>query len=203
MMDASILMIFAFSTIFVSEKLKPMMTRNNLLIAFGFLFLLSSCSPKIPFTQAIRDQYQLNAEELKGIQFYLSDPIALKRGESNENKKSTDDGKLIVQSGKTIDQVTIKAKTPGAVDQVVDLKTLKVAFEEGAEKALVFSSSKSRNGYYVLQAVNWKDDRGEINYGGQTWYSNQGSERAILFFKMKSIKRLRVNENVAKVKKVN
>jgi len=202
-MDVSILMIFAFGTIFVSEKLKPMMTRNNLLIAFSFLFLLSSCSPKIPFTQAIRDQYQLNAEELKGIQFYLSDPIALRRGESNENQKSTDDGKLIVQSGKTIDQVTIKAKTPGAVDQVADLKTLKVAFEEGAEKALVFSSSKSRNGYYVLQAVNWKDGRGEINYGGQTWYSNQGSERAILFFKMKSIKRLRVNENVAKGKKVN
>lgn len=167
------------------------------------MIFLGSCSPKIPFTQAIRDQHQLTPEELKGIQFYLSDPLALRRGESNESQKSTDDGKLIIQSGRTIDQVTIKANTPGAVEKVADIKTLKVAFEEGAEKSLVFSSDNNRNGYYSLRALNWKNGKGEINYGGQTFYSNQGSEQSILLFKMKSIRKLRVNEKVAKGRKVN
>jgi hypothetical protein len=179
------------------------MSRNHLVISAFVMIFFGSCSPKIPFTQAIRDQYQLSPEELKGIQFYLSDPIALRRGESNENQKSTDDGKLVVQSGRTIDQVTIKANTPGAIDVVADIKTIKVAFEEGVEKSLVFSSNNNRNGYYSLRALNWKNGRGEVNYGGQTFYSNQGSEQSILLFKMKSIKKLRVNEKVAKGRKVN
>lgn len=179
------------------------MTRNHIIIAALLMIFFGSCSPKIPFTQSIRDQYQLSSEELKGIQFYISDPLALRRGESNENQKSTDDGKLIIQSGRTIDQVTIKANTPGAVEKVADIKTLKVAFEEGAEKSLVFSSDNNRNGYYSLRALNWKNGKGEINYGGQTYYSNQGSEQSILLFKMKSIRKLRVNEKVAKGRKVN
>ncbi|MBK9638645.1 MAG: hypothetical protein IPO63_12830 [Bacteroidetes bacterium] len=179
------------------------MKRNNVIISGLFLFFLSSCSPKIPFTQAVRDQYQLTPEELKGIQFYLSDPLALRRGETNDNQKSTEEGKLIVQSGRTIDQVTIKSNTPGAVELVADNKTLKVAFEEGAEKSLVFSSENNRNGYYSLRALKWINDKGEVNYGGQTYYSNQGSGQCVLLFKMKSVRKLRINEKVAKGRKVN
>ena len=171
--------------------------------AAGILLFASACSPKIPFTQAVRDQYKLTPEELKGIQFYLSDPVALRKGEANENQKSTEDGKLIIESGKTIDQVTIKSNTEGAVESVPDLKSLTVSFEEGAEKYLVFSSIKSRNGFYSLQALNWENGRGKVSYAGQTWYASPGSDQAILLFKMKSIKKLRVNEKVAKGRRVN
>jgi len=174
----------------------------KLLAGLGLLFSFSACSPKIPFTQAVREQYKLTPEELKGIQFYLSDPVALRRGEANENQKSTEDGKLIVESGKTIDQITIKSNTEGAVENVPDLKTLTVSFEEGAEKYLVFNSLKSRNGYYSLQALSWENGKGKVSYGGQTWYASPGSDQAILLFKMKSIKKLRVNEKVAKGRKV-
>ena len=63
---------------------------------FVITMMLASCSPKIPFTQAIRDQYKLDAAELKHIQFYLSDPIVLRRGDNKENQKSTEEGTLIV-----------------------------------------------------------------------------------------------------------
>ncbi len=178
------------------------MKRSLLIGGLALTFLISSCSPKIPFTQAVRDRYKLTPEELRGIQFYISDPVALRRGESSENQKSTEDGKLVVESGKSIEQVTIKANTAGAVEQVPDFKTLSVSFEEGSEKNLVFSSAKSRNGYYSLQALSWKDGRGEVNYGGKTWFANPGSDQAILLFKMKSIKKMRVNEKVVKGKKV-
>ncbi|MBK9319367.1 MAG: hypothetical protein IPM91_11410 [Bacteroidetes bacterium] len=157
---------------------------------------------QIPFTQAVRDQYKLTPEELKGIQFYLSIPLLYEKGEANENQKSTEDGKLIIESGKTIDQVTIKIKY-GRCRKCSDLKSLTVSFEEGAEKYLVFSSIKSRNGFYSLQALNWENGRGKVSYAGQTWYASPGSDQAILLFKMKSIKKLRVNEKVAKGRKVN
>ncbi len=175
----------------------------KLFAVMAFSILLNACSPKIPFTQAIRDQYRLTPEELKGIQFYISDPVILRRGELNENQKTTEDGKLIVQSGKSIDQITIKSNTSGAAEQVVDLKTISISFEEGPEKYLVFSSAKNRNGFYSLQALSWENGRGQLNYGGQTWNAVPGSDQAILLFKMKSIKKLRVNEKVAKGRKVN
>lgn len=165
--------------------------------------LLTSCSPRIPFTQQIRDQYQLSAAELKGIQFYLSDPVELKKGEVAEKKKSTEEGKLVVLSGKDIDVITFRAFTPGTVDQVVDAQTLRVAFEDGPEKSMVFSSSKIKSGYYYLSALDWENGLGKINYGGQTWLSSRGSDKAVLLFKMKSIRKLRVNEKVVKGRKVN
>lgn len=179
------------------------MFRSRWCYAIIVLILVSGCSPKVPFTQSVRDQYKLTPEELRGIQFYLSDPVALRRGEANENQKSTEDGKLIVESGKTIDQISIKSNTKGAVENVPDQKTLTVSFEEGAEKYLVFSSGKNKNGFYSLQALSWDNGRGKVSYGGQTWYASPGSDQAILLFKMKSVKKLRVNEKVAKGKKVN
>ncbi len=172
----------------------------------GFLvitMILASCSPKIPFTQAIRDQYKLDAAELKHIQFYLSDPIVLRRGDNKENQKSTDEGTLIVKSGKDLEHVVFKGNTQGAVSEIVDGQKITVAFEDGAEKYLVFGSSGDRNGFYKLQALQWSGERGKINYGGQTYYSNRGSDKAILLFKMKSLRDVKVDEKIVKGKKVN
>ncbi len=178
-----------------------MKNRILVILAVGMLSL-SACSSKIYFTQAIRDQYKLTPEELKGIQFYLSDEIILRRGETNENQKSTEDGKLIVQSGKNIEQLVFKPNTEGGVEQVVDSKGMTVAFEEGAGNYLVFSSARNRNGLYTLQAMTWENGRGKVSYGDDVWYSAPGSEGAALMFKMKSIRKLRVNEKVAKGRKV-
>jgi hypothetical protein len=166
------------------------------------LVLLASCSPKIPFTQNIREQNKLTPEEIKGIQFYLSDAVTLRRGEEDNSKKSTEQGKLVIERGKSLDQISFRANTPGAVEGIVDQSTLKMAFEDGPENYLVFASARNRSGYYALQAFSWEAGRGKINYGGKTWFTNRGSDQAVLLFKMKSIKRIRVNDKVAKGKKV-
>ncbi|CAN5552101.1 hypothetical protein BH11BAC2_BH11BAC2_21570 [soil metagenome] len=168
----------------------------------GVIVLLSSCSPKIPFTQSIREQYKLTAEDMKGIQFYLSDPVALRRGASSENQKATEEGTLIVKSGKSYEEVNFKANTPGVVEQIVDVNKITVAFEDGKEKYLVFGSGNDRNGYYRLQAIGWEGGKGKINYGGQTYFSNVGSDATILFFKMKSLKDIKVDSKTVKGKKI-
>ncbi|MFM9055388.1 MAG: hypothetical protein ACKOQY_01695 [Bacteroidota bacterium] len=66
---------------------------NRLIISsFALLciFLFNACSPKVPFTQQIREQYKLSPDELKRIQFYLSDPVVLRRMEQSEREKKTD-----------------------------------------------------------------------------------------------------------------
>jgi hypothetical protein len=177
------------------------MTINLRILSLLALLSFSACSPKIPFTQSLRDQYKLTQEEMRSIQFYLSDPVILRRGSSN-SKKETEDGTLVIKNGKNVEQVSFKANTPGALDQVVNSNSLKVSFEDGAEKSLVFASD--RNGYYALQAISWdKDGKGTINYGGQTYYAIPGSRNAILLFKMKSLRKVNVQEKVVKGKKIN
>lgn len=179
------------------------MSFKSFLPAVVTLAVLSGCSPKIPFTQRVREQYNLSGDELKRIQFYISDPLVLQRG-TNENAKATEEGTLVIKSGSNVEQVYFKRNTPGAVSSVVDAQKMTVSFEDGAEKYLVFGSENDRSGYYRVQAVNWdKSGKGKINYGGQTYYAAPGSQDAILMFKMKSLRKLRVDQKVVKGKKIN
>ena len=53
------------------------------LLFIGLLFL-SACSPKLsPFSQRLVDQNAWEEEDLKEIQFYLSDDVVLRRDFSN------------------------------------------------------------------------------------------------------------------------
>ena len=186
----------------VSKK-HPIVSNAQLLLILVAVIFISSCSPKIPFTQALKDQYKLTPEELQHIQFYLSDPVILRRGSDEGNKKSTDQGTLIVNSEKEIQQITFKASTPGVVSEVLAPNLMSVSFEEGPNKFLVFGSGTSKDGYYRLQALSWQNGRGKINYNDKLYYSEQGSDNAILFFRMKSLKNLKFDEKVVKGKKVN
>jgi hypothetical protein len=173
-----------------SQSINRMNFRLHFLV--GALVLLAGCSPKIPFTQSVREKHNLTAEELRRIQFYLSDPVILRRGNS-QSEKATEEGALVIKSGKNIEQVSFKANTPGTVSEVVSNSAMKISFEDGPEKMLVFSSDK--NGYYALKALSWeRDGKGTINYGGQTYTAAPGSSNAILLFKMKSLKDVQVKE---------
>lgn len=188
----------------VSPNIQNQINMKSKFLGAMFLIigmLIASCSPKIPFTQSARDQYKLSPEEIGKIQFYTSDAIILRKGAS-EKGKTTEDGKLVIKSEKSIQQVVIKSKTPGTIDQVVDVNSFKVSFEDGAEKSLVFSSQNDRNGYYHLVPASHEGGKLKINYGGESYNAVDGSESAILLFKMKSLKKLKVVEKVAKGKKV-
>ena len=174
----------------------------QLFIIISGCLLLASCSPKIPFTQSIRDKYKLSEEDLKRIQFYVSDAIILKRGEDLAREKGTDNGALVIKSGKNIEQVVFKRNTACVVNTVVDNTKLSVSFEDGANKFLVFGSEGDPNNYYALQAKEWNGGKGKIIYGDQTYYTNPGSQRTFLMFKMQSLRKIHVDEKVVKGKKV-
>ena len=165
--------------------------------------ILSSCSTgRVPFTQQLRDQYKLNVEELKSIQFYTSNTLVLRRAET-ASKKETAGGELTVSKDRVLEEIVIKAGTPCVVRDVVDGSRVTVTFEDGANKYLVFGSIRNRDGYYTLQALDWTQGKGKVNYGEQLYVTSEGSKDIFLVLKMKSLNQFKVDQKVIKGKTIN
>lgn len=165
--------------------------------------LYTACAPRIPFSQTLRDQHKLTNEELKNIQFFVSHDIVLYRGEKSEQGKETTQGTLTIKDDKSVEQVIIKAGTPGLVEQVIDGQRIAVGFEEGEGKYLVFGDP-AKKGKYSLLAAEWdSNNRGKVEYGGKTYYTNPGASNIFITFQMKHLSRFRQQQQVAKGKKLS
>lgn len=173
-----------------------------LLAVLIFSLTIAGCSPKIPFTQSIRSRHDLKENELKNIQFYVSHPIVLKRGERDEKEKETSDGTLTVKSGKSIDEIVIKAGTPCLVDKVIDGEKIAVSFEDDGKRTLVFGKDKNYYNRYTLQTLEREDGRRVVSYGDKMYMASTFGQDVFLIFKMKSLSRLDVNQTVVKGKKL-
>lgn len=184
------------------------MNRNLLLAGRGplvigiVLFLATACAPRIPFTQEVRQKYKLTTEDLKAIQFYASQDIVLYRGEK-KGSKATEDGTLTVSSDANIETVIIKAGTPGVVDKVLDDKRLAISFETGEGKVLVFGNPTATKGVYKLMAARWANGKGELTYGGKSYFTAKGDQNAYLEFKLKRMYRKKKSAQVVKGRKLD
>ncbi|MGI8892731.1 MAG: hypothetical protein ACR2GN_04650 [Bacteroidia bacterium] len=178
------------------------MNKVNTLTLILALLILSSCTPLVPFTQSVRQQYDLQEADLKSIQFYTSHDIVLRRGDVGNNKV-TKEGELVVTQDRKVEEIFIKAGTPCVIQEVTDGSRVTVTFEDDGNKYLVFGNLSNRNGYYNLLALEWHQGRGVVNYGGNTYYVPRGSEHIHLLFKMKSLGRFEKEQRVVKGKKVN
>ncbi|MCB0430524.1 MAG: hypothetical protein H6585_12685 [Flavobacteriales bacterium] len=164
--------------------------------------MLASCATKVPFTQQTRDEYKLTEEELKSLQFYTSHDIVLQRWENQGKEKATEDGTLKIRSGQSVEEVVIRAGTPGVVEKVVDGNRLAISFEAGDHKFLVFGDTKKQDGRYTLQATEWVDNRAKVNYNDQWYMTNTGSGSTYLVFKIKKLNQFRRKQQIAKGRKI-
>lgn len=172
----------------------------SLLGLIGIL-ALSSCAPRVPFTQAIRDEHKLNDAQLKSLQFFNSHDIILTKGEKNKNDQDINDGTLVLTSGSSMDQVVIKAGTHGVVEKVIDGNKIAVSFEAPG-KYIVFGDPKGKNGRYTLLAAEWKNNRGLTNYGGNSFVLNKGAANTYIRFKMRKLNKLKKKVRYAKGRKI-
>ncbi|MCI5058769.1 MAG: hypothetical protein MRY83_21835 [Flavobacteriales bacterium] len=175
--------------------------QNIALLFICGLFILSSCAPRVPFTQTIRDENKLSDKELKKLQFYVSHDIILTKGEKKQDGQDIDDGTLVLTSGSSMDQVVIKAGTPGVVEKVIDNNKIAVSFEAPG-KYLVFGDPQGKNGRYTLLAADWKKNRGVTNYGGNSFVLNSGAANTYIRFKMRKLNKLKRSVRYAKGRKI-
>ncbi|GAB4250613.1 MAG: hypothetical protein Kow0079_04020 [Vicingaceae bacterium] len=177
---------------------------KNIAMIFGAVLFLASCAPKQPFTNAVKEKYNLDTEKIKKLQFYISQDVTLQRGdESNEEQKFDKDGKLIVQSSASVDRVYIPAGTPGVAVNVMEGNKIAVSFDENGDdsKFLVFGDPNNRGRYYLMGAE-WNNGKGKINYGGKVYYVMPGGASAYIKFELKKVKKYKKTAKKVKGRRV-
>lgn len=105
------------------------------------LTALGGCASYVPFTHELRTEHGLTDEEVKNLQFYVSHDVTLRREVESGGRKVTPGHKLLLISGKQIEEVVIGAKTPGVAVKV-GRQAIAVSFQPGT--ALIFTIKDSR-----------------------------------------------------------
>ncbi|MBP7274141.1 MAG: hypothetical protein KA974_09880 [Saprospiraceae bacterium] len=171
-------------------------------VAFAAL-TISSCSPSLsPFTEKLYQQNKWDDDELKRIQFYLSNDVVLQRKRTEGSSKIIS-GEIKVINGEEIEQVTIKHGTPGVFLFRKGDDKFAIGFESSNTRYLVFGPNPKRRGYYVLMASDWDNRQGKIEYDSKTFYTMSESVSAILLVDLKKATRTSVKSRTAKGRKID
>lgn len=109
-------------------------------LAIG-LFATGCAAGLVPFTQELRDQNRLTDEEIKNLQFYVSHKITLRRELESGGRQVTGSHKLLLTSGKSIEEVVVEDKTPGVAVGVKGV-VISLSFEPGSSLDFVVEGGK-------------------------------------------------------------
>lgn len=185
-------------------KIRKRLTRGGILLLLT-PFLLSC---KVHFTHGTKQDLESNDVNLKKIQYYNSKDIELKRFiDKSETKVAS--GEVQTNQGRYIEIIRIDKNTPGICDSVGE-EALFIRFERGEGKVLRFKRDDSVDDHYILHADQWdpndideeevpvlesssnyasvgeKEFTGKIEYGGETYYTRNYSEKPKLKIKKKN-----------------
>jgi hypothetical protein len=168
-------------------------------LAILCLFLLSACSPRLsPFTQKLYEENNWNQDQLKRIQFYLSDAVTLRR-QRTEADAHINDGKVRMEQGRKVEEILIPKGTPGVLSYIPRENRFAISFEEGkSNRTLIFGPDSRGNNRYVLKVVKWKDEKGIIQYDDKNYYIYKSDALALLMIDLKKVRKTQVKTRVAK-----
>ena len=179
-----------------------MKTQVLAILALFSIVLFGACSNKLSyFTDELNERYRWTDDELKKIQFYVSQDIVLKR-EINGGDREIVSGKIKIEDGRQIEEVVIKKGTPGAFLFSPKEDRFAIGFEEGNERYLIFGPSPKYSDRFVLLASDWDRRTGEVSYDNKTWRVSSDNAYAALLVDLRKINKVDVNSRVAKGRKV-
>lgn len=133
--------------------------------------LFSGCAPKLTtFTQPLRERYNWGEEDLKRIQFYLSEDLVLTR-EFRKGGSAIRNGEVKVIDGRDVEQIVFRKGTPGVYTFSPRDERIAVSFEGGTDTYLIFGPHPKRGGSYTIRGKDWNGDRGfgTITYADKEW----------------------------------
>jgi len=178
------------------------MNKSLLLSSIVILFTLTSCSKKLTyFSNNLYSDFNWSEEELKKIQFYLSEDIKLVRA-ANSGSSTIEDGKIKINDNSKVDEIYIKKGTPGILVFSPKENRFAVSFDKDSKKYLMFGPNEKANGRYVLMAKDWKKSEGVITYGKEKYYTSSKSAYAALMVDVKKASRSIKRTDTASGRKV-
>jgi hypothetical protein len=174
------------------------------ILSFGIMMLiLSSCSSNLrPFTDQLYEKTYWGEEDLKKIQFYLSDDIVLYR-ELRGKRADIKEGEIIIEDGSKVQKIVIPAETPGVFVFTPDNKRFAISFEQGSDNYLMFGPNPKLDGRYTLLASEWKRNRGMVTYGGRKFWADRRSALSALLVDLKRFGKYEQEKKVIRGRRVD
>lgn len=163
---------------------------------------LGSCKNLVPYTDSLKTKYNLSDEQLKHLQFYVSNPIVIQRKLTAENNTQVTAGKIKVVNGEKVEEVVIPTGTKGVLVKN-DNGKFEISFEKDDTYFLRFGTNPNRYDSYVLLASDWHGKIGTVTYAGNKYYTAPESADAVLLIDMHKISSYQKDARVAKGRKVN
>ncbi len=153
-----------------------------------FTLLFSSCGPKLsPLTQRLVEDQAWSEDELKRIQFYLSEDLILTR-EVRDGKSEIRNGQVKIIDGREVEQVVFKRNTPGVFVFSPKSQRMAVSFEQNDDNFLVFGPNPKAGNRYVILAAEWDRRSGQVSYAGKQWRVNAADAYASLLIPLKRLR---------------
>ena len=181
-----------------------MKTLQNICAVLVCLVMVTSCSPSLtPFTQDLYDNSNWSEDDLKRIQFYVSEDIVLNR-EFTSGESAIQNGKIRIKNGKRIEEVVIRSGTAGVLMFIPKQNRFAISFEEGNESPyLIFGPNPKINNRYALLAKEWKKYGGKVHYAGKLYNVERSGAFASLLVDMDRIGETEYKRKVAEGRTVN
>lgn len=166
------------------------------------VFTSSSCSKKLShFTQSIYNDFDWSENELKKIQFYLSDDIVLYRQLKAEDSRITD-GKIRVKDGSEVEEIVFERGTPGILLFSPEQNRFAISFESN-DNFLMFGPNPKAGGRYLLLAKDWNKRTGKVTYKGKTYNTSSESAYSALMVDIKKLQQTKYKRKKVKGRIVN
>lgn len=143
--------------------------------------LFASCTPRFTyFTENLYEKQKWSESDIKRIQFYVSKDIVLTRSLSSKDKTQITNGKITIRDGRKVEQVVIKARTPGVVVLMPNEDRFAVSFENEDDAYLMFGPNPKYYDRFALLAQDWEKNSGKIHYKGQLYNVDSDAAYAAL-----------------------
>lgn len=179
------------------------MRLNGFVILIFCVLVFSSCSRNLSyFTENLYDDFKWTEQDLKQIQFYVSEDIRLVRV-SSSGVSDIENGQIRIEDERNVDQVIIRKGTPGTLVFAKNTDRFAISFDKDSEKYLMFGPNDQARGKYLLLAKQWKKRGGIISYGGVQYTTGSESAYAALMVDIKSAQKSMRRSETASGRRVN
>lgn len=175
------------------------MTKLSVFFILTIAAIISSCSPQLsPFTQKMYEDNKWTDNDLRQIQFYLSQDIVLRRKVS-DGETNIINGKIRSINGEKVEEIIFRRGTPCIYMFSPKSNRFAIGFEHAdPSKYLIFGPNPKYKNRYSLFGKEWDRHSGTITYDGSSWYTTSESSFACLLVDIKRMNSLERKTQVVK-----
>lgn len=175
---------------------------GRIVILFFFILILSSCGKNlVPYSAYLQDKHNWGKPEIEQIQFYTSKDIVLYRNVADSETQIVN-GTVKIKNGKQVEEVVVRAGTPGIAVWQADDNRYGICFENNDDRFLTFGVNPEKQKKFYLLASEWNGKNGIVSYNGTKYRTNSGSADAFLLIDLKKTKNITVRSHTAKGRSV-